>query len=52
MEEIEGAEHENVNIHPQAIPIEVLSNESGKVTGIKYANAEMVADEKAEDLVL
>ncbi len=45
-EEIEGAEHENVNIHPQAIPIEIISDENGKVTGVKYANAKMVADDK------
>ena len=45
-EEIEGAEHEAVTIHPQAIPLEVISDENGKVTGVKYANAEMVADDK------
>ncbi len=45
-EEIEGAEHENVIIHPQAIPLEVISDENGKVTGVKYANAEMIADDK------
>ena len=45
-EEIEGAEHENVNIHPQAIPLEVISDKDGNVTGVKYANAEMVADDK------
>jgi len=45
-EEIEGAEHENVNIHPQAIPLEIISDKSGKVTGVKYANAEMIPDDK------
>jgi len=45
-EEIEGAEHEDVNIHPQAIPLEVISDKDGKVTSVKYANAEMVADDK------
>ncbi|MEN8192809.1 MAG: FAD-dependent oxidoreductase [Bacteroidota bacterium] len=45
-EEIEGAEHEDVIIHPQAIPLEILSDESGKVKSIKYANAEMIPDEK------
>ncbi len=44
-EEIEGAEQEGVHIHPQAIPLEIIS-ESGKVKYIKYANAEMIPDEK------
>ncbi|NOY89095.1 MAG: FAD-dependent oxidoreductase [FCB group bacterium] len=45
-EEIEGAEHEGVIIHPQAIPLEIISDEDGKVKAIKYANAEMIPDEK------
>ncbi|VAX19481.1 Glutamate synthase [NADPH] small chain, partial [hydrothermal vent metagenome] len=45
-EEIEGAEDEGVIIHPQAIPLEVISDENGKVKAIKYANAEMIPDEK------
>ena len=45
-EEIEGAEHEGVIIHPQAIPLEIISDENGKVKAIKYANAEMIPDEK------
>jgi len=45
-EEIEGAEDEGINIVPQAIPIKVISDKKGKVTGIEYLMAEMVADEK------
>lgn len=45
-EEIEGAENEGVHIHPQAIPLEIISDDSGKVKTIKYANAEMVPDDK------
>ena len=45
-EEIEGAEHENVDIRPQTIPIEIISDENNKVTAIKYLLAEMVADDK------
>ena len=45
-EEIEGAEVESVDIMPQTIPIEIISDENNKVTGIKYLKAEMVADDK------
>ena len=45
-EEIEGAEHENVDIMPQTIPVEIISDENNKVTGIKYLKAEMVPDPK------
>ncbi|MCK5856037.1 MAG: FAD-dependent oxidoreductase [Bacteroidales bacterium] len=43
-EEIEGAEVEAVDIMPQTIPIEIISDENNKVTGIKYLKAEMKAD--------
>ena len=43
-EEIEGAEDEGVHIVPQAIPEEIILDKDGKVTGIKYAMAEMVDD--------
>jgi glutamate synthase (NADPH/NADH) small chain len=45
-EEIEGAEDEGVTIKPQAIPLELITNDKGRVTAIKYANAEMVPDPK------
>jgi len=45
-EEIEGAEHEEVDIMPQTIPIEIISDENNKVKAIKYLLAEMVADDK------
>ena len=45
-EEIEGAEHESVNIMPQTIPVEILSDENNRVTGIKYLLAKMVDDGK------
>ncbi len=45
-EEIEGAEDEGVHIMPQAIPLEIITDEKGKVKAIKYANAEMVPDPK------
>jgi len=45
-EEIEGAEHEDVDIMPQTIPIEIISDENNKVKAIKYLLAEMVADDK------
>ena len=45
-EEIEGAEDEGVHILPQGIPISVVGNDKGIVTGVKYALAEMVADDK------
>jgi len=47
-EEIEGAEDEGVHIHPQAIPVRVIADESGKkVKAIEYIEAEMVAEEGA-----
>ncbi len=45
-EEIEGAEDEGVIIHPQAIPLEIITDENNKVKAIKYANAEMIPDPK------
>ncbi len=45
-EEIEGAEDEGVVIHPQAIPLEIITDENNKVKAIKYANAEMIPDPK------
>ena len=44
-EEIEGAEDEKINIVPQAIPINIIADDEGKVKGIKYLKAEMVPDE-------
>ncbi len=44
-EEIEGAEHEGIHIHPQAIPVRILADESGKkVKAIEYLEANMVAE--------
>ncbi len=43
-EEIEGAEDEGVIIKPQAIPLEIITDDNGRVKAIKYANAEMVPD--------
>jgi glutamate synthase (NADPH/NADH) small chain len=44
-EEIEGAEDEGVHIHPQAIPVRIIANESGKkVKAIEYLEAKMVAE--------
>jgi glutamate synthase (NADPH/NADH) small chain len=45
-EEIEGAEHEGVEIMPQTIPVEIIKDENNKVKAIKYLRAEMVADDK------
>lgn len=45
-EEIEGAEHEGVDIMPQTIPVEIIKDENNKVKAIKYLRAEMVADDK------
>jgi len=45
-EEIEGAEHEDVRIMPQTIPVEIIADENNKVTAIKYLLAEMVDDDK------
>ena len=45
-EEIEGAEDEGVHIHPQAIPVRIIADESGKkVKAIEYLEAKMVAEE-------
>ncbi len=47
-EEIEGAEDEGIHIHPQAIPVRIIADESGKkVKAIEYIEAEMVAEEGA-----
>jgi NADPH-dependent glutamate synthase beta subunit-like oxidoreductase len=46
-EEIEGADHEGVNLMVQTIPTRVISDENGKVTGLEYLKAEMVAEEGA-----
>lgn len=44
-EEIEGAEHEGIHIHPQAIPVRIIADESGKkVKAIEYLEANMVAE--------
>jgi len=45
-EEIKGAEEEGVKILTQAIPLEVLADEQGQVTSIKYGMAEMLDDGK------
>ncbi len=45
-EEIEGAEHEGVEIMPQTIPVEIITDDNNKVKAIKYLKAEMVADDK------
>ena len=45
-EEIEGAEDEGIHIHPQAIPVRIIADESGKkVKAIEYIEAKMVAEE-------
>ncbi len=45
-EEIEGAEHEGINIVPQAIPTRIIKDEkTGKVIGIEYLKAKMVAED-------
>jgi len=44
-EEIEGAQHEAVNIIPQGIPIEIVE-EKGRVKAFRYAKSEMVPDPK------
>jgi glutamate synthase (NADPH/NADH) small chain len=44
-EEIEGAEHEGVHIAIQTIPTRIIKGENGKVSGIEYLKAEMIADE-------
>jgi len=45
-EEIEAAEHEGINIEPQTIPTRVVLDENGRVKGIEFLRAEMVADDK------
>ncbi|OYT12293.1 MAG: oxidoreductase [Bacteroidetes bacterium 4572_112] len=45
-EEIEGAEHESVEIMPQTIPVEIISDANNRVKAIKYLKAEMVSDGK------
>lgn len=45
-EEIEGAEHEGVDIQPQIIPLEIIPDDNGKVKAVKYGRAEMVPDER------
>jgi len=45
-EEIEAAEHEGVKIEPQTIPTRIILNENGRVKGIEFLRAEMVADDK------
>jgi glutamate synthase (NADPH/NADH) small chain len=45
-EEIEGAEDEGVIITPQGIPLEIIGDGKGNAIKIKYAMAEMVADDK------
>ena len=44
-EEIEGAEDEGVHIMPQTIPTRVIKDKNGKVKGLEYLKAEMVAQE-------
>ncbi len=44
-EEIEGAEDEGVHIEPQTIPTRIIKGENGRVAGIEFLRAEMVADE-------
>ncbi len=45
-EEIEGTEQEGIEIHTQAIPLEIITDEKNHVKAIKYANAEMIPDPK------
>jgi len=44
LEEIEGAEQEGIHILTQTIPTRVISDKNGKVTGLEYVKAEMVAE--------
>ncbi len=46
-EELEGAEDEGVIIMKQTIPTRVISDKNGKVTGLEYLEAKMVAEEGA-----
>ena len=43
-EEIEAAQHEGCEIIPQAIPTRIIKGENGRVKGIEYLKAEMVAE--------
>jgi glutamate synthase (NADPH/NADH) small chain len=45
-EEIEGAEHEGVDIVPQTIPVKFIAGEDGRVKYVRYLKAEMVPDPK------
>ncbi len=45
-EEIEAAQHEDVDIIIQSIPTRIIKGDDGKVKGIEYLKAEMVADDK------
>ncbi|MCD6367003.1 MAG: FAD-dependent oxidoreductase [Bacteroidales bacterium] len=45
-EEIEACEHEGVHIEPQTIPTRIVLDENGRVKGIEFLRAEMVADDK------
>lgn len=45
-EEIEGAEDEGIIFTPQGIPLEIIGDGKGNAIKIKYAMAEMVADDK------
>jgi len=44
-EEIEGAEDEGVHFMPQTIPTRVVLDDNGKVIGLEYLKANMVAQE-------
>jgi len=44
-EEIEAAEHEGCDIVPQSIPTRIVKGDDGKVKGIEYLKAEMVAED-------
>ena len=46
-EELEGAEDEGIIFMKQTIPTRVISDKNGKVTGLEYLKAEMVAEEGA-----
>ncbi len=45
-EEIIGAEEEGVKIDPQTIPTKIIKGKDGKVAGVEFLRAEMVADDK------
>ena len=44
-EEIEAAQHEGIHIDEQTIPTRIIKGENGRVAGIEFLRAEMVADE-------